>query len=103
MSTQPWMLPSPRRSEVAKGNRAKRHGITEEGRQRLRKAAVANKPWERSTGPKSLWGKYLSARNGKVRQKGEFSVREARAEVRANRELIRFILEHPELGILEAR
>ena len=69
------------------------------GRQRLREDAVAHKPWERSTGPKSPWGKYLSARNGKVRQKGEFSVREARAEVRANRELIRFILEHPELSI----
>jgi len=98
MSSPAWMLPSPRRSEVAKRNRAKRRGITEEGRQRLRESALAHKPWEHSSGPKTPWGKYYSAWNGKVLQKGEYSVREARAEIKAYKKLMMFLLAHPELG-----
>lgn len=103
MTQQKRELPSPLRSIVGKCNRANRKGLTDGGRQRLQAAAHQHQPWRYSSGPKTPLGKYLSARNGKVRQKGEFSVREARAEVQANRELIRFILEHPELGILDAR
>ncbi len=101
MCSQPWMLPSPRRSEVAKRNRAKRKGLTEEGRKRLRETAMAAKPWQHSTGPKTPSGKSQSVINGKVRQKGEFSVREARAQVKAIRELLRSILAHSELGALD--
>ena len=96
-------LPSPLRSAVGKRNRAFRKGLTDSGRQRLQAAALENTPWRYSRGPKTPLGKYRSAQNGRQRQKGPLSIREAREEIRADRELIRFILDHPELGILEAR
>ena len=102
MDKQSREMKSPRRIMVAINNRAKRQGISEAGRQRLREAALANQPWKHATGPRTPWGKYLSSQNGKLRQKGLFSVREARAEVRADRELLQFVLAHPELGILNA-
>ena len=62
-------------------NRSKRRGLSVDGRERLREAALANQPWKSSTGPKSIEGKAASAANGKVRQKGLQSVRELRAEL----------------------
>lgn len=101
MSSQPWMLPSPRRAEVLKYNRAKRKGLTEGGRQKIREAAIATKPWQHSTGPKTPAGRKQSVINGKVRQKGEYSVREARAQVKATRELLRSILVDPMPGVFD--
>ena len=72
---------NPRRVEAGRLNRAKRRGLSDAGRERLRQAALAGKPWEHSTGPKSIEGKAASAANGKVRQKGPQSVRELRAEL----------------------
>jgi hypothetical protein len=73
--------PDPGRSAVARANRAKRRGLTAEGRQRLREAALANRPWEHATGPRTPQGKARAARNGKLRQKGALSTRELRAVV----------------------
>ncbi len=72
--------PSPR-SIAGKANRAKRLGLTPEGRERLRRAAIEKKPWIHSTGPRTPAGKAQSAINGKRRQLGIFSVRELRREL----------------------
>ena len=72
--------PSPR-SVAGKANRAMRKGLTPEGRERLRQAAIAKKPWIYSTGPRTQAGKAQSVINGKCRQLGIFSVRELRREL----------------------
>ena len=47
------------------GKKEKRqYKLSDEGRRRLREAACRNRPWERSTGPKTPEGKLSSARNG---------------------------------------
>jgi hypothetical protein len=53
--------------------------LSPEGRERLRQAALANRPWEKSTGPKTAAGKAVVADNGRARQKGPMSVRQQRA------------------------
>lgn len=62
---------------------------------------MATKPWQHSTGPKTPAGRNRSVINGKVRQKGEYSVREARAQVKATRELLRSILVDPMPGVFD--
>ncbi|MFO0802641.1 MAG: hypothetical protein U0791_05905 [Gemmataceae bacterium] len=79
---------SPARSAAGRANRAKRRGLTADGRERLRQAAFANQPWMHSTGPTTLEGKAKVARNGKRRQLGTFSVRELRAELSEMRRLL---------------
>ena len=81
--------PSPRRVAAGRINRAKRGPLTDAGRERLRQAAKANRPWEHSTGPKTLVGKRASSANGKVRQVGPISVRAAKADLAVVRRLIR--------------
>jgi len=66
----------------------KRRGLSPEGREKLRQAAVANRPWEHSTGPRTPEGKARSAANGKVRQKGPYSTRELRRLVEPYRQLL---------------
>jgi hypothetical protein len=95
--------PSPRRVAAGRMNRQKRGPLTPQGRERLRQAALEHQPWLRSTGPRSSAGKIRSAANGKVRQRGERSVREARAalaeelglvsDMRAARKLVAELLE----------
>ena len=80
---------NPRRVLAGRANRMKWGGISPEGLERLRQAALQNRPWRFSTGPKTAAGKAIVARNGKVRQKGPISVREARAIARDVRTLIR--------------
>lgn len=53
------------RSEAGKQNRAKRRGLSDSGRLRLREAILRNKPWEKSTGPKTPEGKARSSQNAK--------------------------------------
>ncbi len=60
-------------------NQIKGKGLTPAGLQRLRETAMANRPWTRSTGPKTARGKAIVAANGKARQKGSLSIRERRA------------------------
>ena len=79
---------NPRRRAAGKRNRAKRGPLTEEGRARLRAAALRAKPWRSATGPRTPAGKARAAANGKVRQRGPLSYREARAEIAKLRQLI---------------
>ena len=72
---------NPRRVAAGKLNRQKRRGLTAAGRERLRQFALAYRPWEHSTGPRTAAGKAQTARNGKLRQKGERSVRVIRQSV----------------------
>ena len=74
-------LPDPKRVEVGRRNRRKRKGLTEAGRMRLRETALRNKPWLRSTGPRTTVGKIRAALNGKKRQVDDVSVRELRCEL----------------------
>jgi hypothetical protein len=75
----PVETPNIRRVEAGRRNVQKRQGFTEEGLARLRAAALAHQPWRFSTGPRSLEGKARAASNGRIRQKGERSVRELKA------------------------
>lgn len=59
--------PNPRRVAAGKKNRLKWPGLTAAGRERLRQATLANKPWLQSTGPKTREGKARSAANGRLR------------------------------------
>src|SRR5262245_47228862 len=81
--------PSPRRVAAGRANRLKSEGLTPEGRERLRQAALGNMPWLRSTGPKTAAGKAKVALNGKKRQIGPRSVRETRADLAELRALLR--------------
>jgi hypothetical protein len=57
--------------------------LTPEGRSRLRQAALVNRPWLHSTGPKSVAGKLRVAENGKRRLGGAPSARELRRQLAA--------------------
>jgi len=77
--------PSPSLRRVAAGrlNRQKRGPLTDAGRERLRQAALERQLWRRSTGPRTAEGKLRSAANGKLRQRGELSIRGVRASLAA--------------------
>jgi hypothetical protein len=81
--------PNPKWVEAGRRNRSKWQGLTPEGRERLRRAALAHRPWEHATGPRTAAGKARSAANGKLKQKGPESVRERRSALRAIRLLCR--------------
>src|SRR5262245_19860855 len=89
MSRTPDHQPNPRRVAAGRDNQLKRKGLTPEGRERLRRAALANKPWLLATGPTTPAGKAKVALNGKCRQIGPRSARETQAEMKAVRELLR--------------
>lgn len=55
---------NPRRVEAGRRNHQLKGPLTDDGRQRLREAALRNRPWLRSTGPKTQIGKLRSSRNG---------------------------------------
>lgn len=80
---------SPQRLAANRRNWLLRRGLTEAGRQRLREAALRNRPWAKSTGPRTEQGKTQARINGKLRQKGLLSTREIQAELREIRRLIR--------------
>jgi hypothetical protein len=79
---------NPKRVAAGKRNVLKRKGLTPEGRERLRAAALAQRPWERSTGPRTPEGKARSSANGRATQKGALSVRQLRAELAEVRLLV---------------
>jgi len=87
MTTLP-RTPSPRRIAAGKLNRMKRKGLTEDGRERLRQSALANKPWLKSTGPRTAEGKAKTALNAMKRQKGNSSIRRINRELHDLRELL---------------
>jgi hypothetical protein len=69
------------RVAAGKANWAKRRGFTPAGCERLREAALRNKPWLNSRWPRTKAGKAKVATNGKKRQLGLFSLRELRVEL----------------------
>jgi hypothetical protein len=73
--------PNPRRVEAGRLNRAKRKGLTPEGREKLRRPALENKPWKSSTGPRTPEGKAKIAASKKARQKGPPGITAIRAEL----------------------
>ena len=88
LGSTPAAGPNPRRVAAGRANRAKRKGLTADGRERLRRAALRGKPWEHATGPRTPAGKATAALNGTARQTGVVSVRQLRADLRALRELV---------------
>jgi hypothetical protein len=80
--------PNPRRVAAGRANQAKRRGLTEPGRERLRQSALAHRPWTHTRGPTTPAGKARSAANGRVRQVGPLSVREMRTKLKEVRCLI---------------
>ena len=54
---------NPRRVAAGRINQTKSKGLTPAGLERLRQAALANRPWELSTGPRTPEGKARSAAN----------------------------------------
>jgi hypothetical protein len=62
-------------------NRARRGPLTPAGAERLRRAAIANRPWQYATGPRTAAGKAKSSANGLARARGPESARAARREV----------------------
>jgi hypothetical protein len=81
-------MPSTKRVEAGKRNRRLRGDLTPEGRERLRAAALVNKPWAKATGPRTPAGKAAAAANGKRRQVGDRSARETRADMAGVQTLI---------------
>jgi hypothetical protein len=71
--------PNPRRVLAGRRNRALRKGLTPQGRERLRLAALQHQPWRFSTGPRGDEGKARAAQNGRWRQQGPVSLRQVRA------------------------
>jgi hypothetical protein len=80
--------PNPKRILAGRRNRCLRKGLTAEGRQRLREAALHNQPWLHTTGPKTAIGKACSAANGRLRQLGPRSIRQIRSDLASLRSLI---------------
>ncbi len=85
---EPAGPPEPPRVRAGRRNRALRVGLTPGGRERLREAARAGRPWEHATGPRTAEGKARSAANGRAGQSGEASARGLRAELAGVRALL---------------
>ena len=75
------IISNPKRVQAGRINRMKRGALPLESMHRMRDAINKNKPWQRSTGPRTPAGKAIVARNGKVRQIGPRSIREIRADI----------------------
>jgi hypothetical protein len=67
--------------EAGRRNRALRLGLSPEGRERARAAALLHQPWRFATGPRTPEGKAKAAANGNRRQEGQKSLRELRTEL----------------------
>jgi hypothetical protein len=98
MSTTGAAGPNLWRVMADRENRKKRGPLTPQGRLRLRQAALENRPWRFSTGPRSPEGKARVALNGRTTQKGPVSVRQLRAQLAELRVLIREMREGRELA-----
>lgn len=79
---------NPNRVAAGKLNRLKAGPIGSKGLINLRHSALTNRPWERSTGPKSDRGKRIAAANGAIRQKGPWSARQVRRELKHLNQLV---------------
>lgn len=81
MADKGKVISNPKRVLAGRVNRMKRGPLPLESMHRMRDAINKNKPWKRSTGPRTPEGKAIVARNGKVSQIGPRSVREVRADI----------------------
>ena len=75
------VISNPKRVLAGRSNRMKRGPLPLESIYRMRDAINRNKPWKRSTGPRTPAGKAIVARNGRVRQMNQSSIREIRADI----------------------
>jgi hypothetical protein len=75
------IISNPKRVLAGRINRMKRGPLPLESMYRMRDAINKNKPWKRSTGPRTPAGKAIVARNGRVRQMNSRSIREIRADI----------------------
>ena len=81
MADEGKLISNPKRVLAGRVNRMKRGPLPLESIYRMRDAINRNKPWKRSTGPRTPAGKAIVARNGKVRQINSRSIREIRADI----------------------
>ena len=81
MADEGKVISNPKRVLAGRINRMKRGPLPLESMHRMRDAINRNKPWKRSTGPRTPAGKAIVARNGKVRQRNSRSIREIRADI----------------------
>ena len=81
MADEGKVISNPKRVLAGRVNRMKRGSLPLKSMHRMRDAINKNKPWKRSTGPRTPAGKAIVARNGKVRQINPRSIREIRADI----------------------
>jgi len=81
MADEGKVISNPKRVLAGRINRMKRGALPLETMHRMRDAINRNKPWKRSTGPRTPAGKAIVARNGKVRQINSRSIREISADI----------------------
>lgn len=81
MADEGKVISNPKRVLAGRINRMKRGPLPLESIYRMRDAINRNKPWKRSTGPRTPAGKAIVARNGRVRQINSRSIREIRADI----------------------
>lgn len=81
MADEGKVISNPKRVLAGRSNRMKRGPLPLESIYRMRDAINRNKPWKRSTGPRTPAGKAIVARNGRVRQINSRSIREIRADI----------------------
>ncbi len=85
--------PDPRRVEIGRRNQTRWKGHTADGLERLRQAAMRNKPWLFSTGPRTPEGKARCAANGRKLCRDVLSIPEVRAEIAQANAMIAELIE----------
>ena len=72
--------PNPRRVAAGERNRTKRRGLTAEGREKLRQSALAARPWQYATGPRTprRQGAGCPERQGPANRRGVHTCHRAR-------------------------
>jgi hypothetical protein len=78
-------------SDSAPVKRTRNRTYTARDREMLRQLALMGRPWEHSTGPRTVEGKARVAENGRKRQKGDESVRQIRRNIAQVKSMIRAI------------
>lgn len=89
LGSKPCATPNPKRVAAGRLNWSKRKGLSLDGRERLRQAAIAHRPWLYATGPRTAQGKTKAAANGRKRQMGLVSLRELKADLRQLRTMVK--------------
>jgi hypothetical protein len=80
--TRPAGPVDPGRFRIARENRARWRGHSVAGLERLRQAALRNRPWRFSTGPRTPEGKVICAANGRRLKRDIYSFPEIRGEIK---------------------